>query len=288
MPNTDVVKNQGQPEVKLEKGILDKATLRKSMLRDMFTLQWSWNYERMQALGFLWAMLPSLQKIYKQPEELKDAMKRHLQFYNTNPTCSPLILGAAIALEEDKAGKAANGIKVGMMGPLAGIGDTMQAVLYRPIICVIAAALAMSGSVVGPLLIVLSGLLWMGFKIPLFWLGYNQSSGLIHKVTGEKIIDKITGFVTIAGLIVIGGFVPSILKGVTTPLQFAQSVMIDGKAVEKVVKLQDTLNSILPFMIPVAIVGLGYYLIKGRRMSPVVVLLILVALAFISKIIGIL
>ncbi|MTI47127.1 PTS system mannose/fructose/sorbose family transporter subunit IID [Sporosalibacterium faouarense] len=279
MPSTDMEKTT--------KTKIDKATLKKAMWRDIFTLQWSWNYERMQALGFLWAILPVLQKVYKKGEELKEAMQRHLQFYNTNPVASPLILGASIALEEDKAGQAASSIKVGLMGPLAGIGDTIQAVLFRPIIAVIAASLAMGGSMSGPLLIFLAGILWMAVKVPLFWLGYNKSTGLIGEVAGKGLLDKVTNTATIAGLIVIGGFIPSILSRLTTPLQFARTVTVDGEAVEKVIKVQEVLDGIVPFLIPVLIVGLGYYLIK-RKLSPIKVLLILVALSFITNALGIL
>jgi len=270
-----------------EKIKIDKATLKKAMWRDILTLQWSWNYERMQALGFLWAILPVLQKTYKEGNDLKEAMSRHLQFYNTNPVASPLILGAAIALEEDKAGKASSSIKVGLMGPLAGIGDTIQAVLFRPIIAVIAASLAMSGSMAGPLLIFLAGLLWMSVKVPLFWLGYNKSTGLINEVAGEGLLDKVTNTATTAGLIVIGGFIPSILKGLVTPLQFARTVTVNGEAVEKIIKVQDVLNGIVPYLIPALIVGFAFYLIK-RKMSPIKVLLILVGLAFLTSILGIL
>ncbi|WFA08788.1 PTS system mannose/fructose/sorbose family transporter subunit IID [Tissierella sp. Yu-01] len=282
MSNIDVELTQEVEKVKL-----DKETLKKSLFRDMFTLQWSWNYERMQALGFLWSILPVLQKVYKKDDELKEAMQRHLQFYNTNPVASPLILGASIALEEDRAGKAASSIKVGLMGPLAGIGDTIQAVLFRPIVAVIAASLAMSGSGLGPLLIFLAGILWMAVKIPLFWLGYNKSTALIGDVAGDGLLETVTNTATIAGITVIGGFIPSIMKGLVTPLQFARTITVEGEAVEKVISLQEVLNGIVPYLIPVLVVGLAYYLIK-KRMSPVKILLVLVALAFITSLLGIL
>jgi PTS system mannose-specific IID component len=282
MPDSEVKLTQEVEKVKL-----DKQTLKKSLFRDMFTLQWSWNYERMQALGFLWAILPVLQKVYKKEDELKEAMKRHLQFYNTNPVASPLILGATIALEEDRAGKAASSIKVGLMGPLAGIGDTIQAVLFRPIIAVIAASLAMSGSGIGPLLIFLAGILWMAVKVPLFWLGYNKSTALISDVAGDGLLDSITNTATIAGITVIGGFIPSIMKGLVTPLQFARTITVDGQDVEKVIEVQEVLNGIVPYLIPVLVVGLAYYLIK-KKVSPVKILLVLVALAFITSLLGIL
>lgn len=266
---------------------MDKKTLKKALLRDMITLQWSWNYERMQALGFLWAILPVLQKVYAKGEELKEAMKRHLQFYNTNPVMSPLILGACIALEEDKAGKAGSSIKVGLMGPLAGIGDTLMAVLYRPIIAVIAASLAMNGNALGPILILLSGLLWMAVKVPLFWFGYNRSTALIGDVMGDGILNKATEIASIAGLVVIGGFVPSILSRVKTPLKFVKSVTIDGQAVDKAVEVQAVLDKLLPHLIPILIVGLSYWLIKQKK-SPVKILLVLLVLAFITNILGIL
>lgn len=282
MSDNDVMLTQEVEKVKL-----DKETLKKSLFRDMFTLQWSWNYERMQALGFLWSILPVLQKVYKKDDELKEAMQRHLQFYNTNPVASPLILGATIALEEDRAGKAASSIKVGLMGPLAGIGDTIQAVLFRPIVAVIAASLAMNGSGLGPLLIFLAGILWMAVKIPLFWLGYNKSTALIGDVAGDGLLESVTNTATIAGITVIGGFIPSIMKGLVTPLQFARTITVEGEAVEKVIKVQDVLNGIVPYIIPVLVVGLAYYFIK-KKMSPIKILLILVALAFLTSLLGIL
>jgi len=284
MPVNDVELTQEVEET--EKVKIDKKTLKKSLFRDMFTLQWSWNYERMQALGFLWAILPVLQKVYKG-DELKAAMQRHLTFYNTNPVASPLILGATIALEEDRAGKAASSIKVGLMGPLAGIGDTIQAVLFRPIIAVIAASLAMSGSALGPLLIFLAGILWMSVKVPLFWLGYNKSTALINDVAGDGLLDNITNTATIAGITVIGGFIPSIMKGLVTPLQFVRNITVDGQATEKIIKVQDVLNGIVPHLIPILVVGLAYYLIK-KKVSPIKILLILVALAFITSLLKIL
>lgn len=279
MSNTEMSNN--------EKVKLDKATLKKVMWREILTLQWSWNYERMQALGFMWSILPALRKIYANDDEFKEAMKRHMVFYNTNPTFGPLITGAAVALEEDRAGKAASSIKVGIMGPIAGIGDTIQAVLFRPIMAVLAASLAMNGNIAGALLMFLAGLAWMSVKIPLFWLGYNKSTGVISEVTGDNLLDRVTNIATMAGLVVIGGFIPSILSKLTTPLEFVRKVVVEGEEVEKVIKIQEVLNGILPYLIPTLVVGLGYYLIKNRKLSPVKVLLIIVALAFITKIIGI-
>lgn len=46
--------------------------------------QGSWNYERMQALGYCYAMIPAIKRLYKG-EDQKQALKRHLEFFNTHP-----------------------------------------------------------------------------------------------------------------------------------------------------------------------------------------------------------
>src|SRR5450755_445599 len=125
---------------------LDRSVIRRAMWRHLITLQWSWNYERMQALGYVYSMLPVINAVYKDKAERIAAMKRHLVFYNTNPQVgSPPIFGATVALEAQRQGEAVDSIKVGLMGPLAGIGDTIQGILYRPIVAVFAASLALGG-----------------------------------------------------------------------------------------------------------------------------------------------
>src|SRR6266436_4336965 len=119
-----------------EEGIVElpKSVLYSAMWRHLITLQWSWNYERMQALGYLYSMLPVINAVYKAPEERIAAMKRHLSFYNTNPYIgSPAIFGATVALEAQKEGELVDSLKVGLMGPLAGVGDTILGTLLKPI-----------------------------------------------------------------------------------------------------------------------------------------------------------
>ena len=158
---------------------LDAATIRSAMWRHFITLQWSWNYERMQALGYCFSMLPIINKVYQTKEERIAAMKRHLVFYNTNPQVgSPPIFGATVALEAQRQGAVVDSLKIGLMGPMAGIGDTVQAILFRPIVAVLAASLALAGSGVGPLIMVASGLFWTFLQIPLFRFGYRRGIGV--------------------------------------------------------------------------------------------------------------
>lgn len=267
---------------------ITKRDVWKAMWRHNITLQWSWNYERMQALGFLWAMLPILKKLYPQKDDLRQAMERHIGFYNTNPQIgSPPIFGAALALEENGLPQAADSIKVGLMGPFAGIGDTIQGVLYRPIMGVFAASLALAGNAMGSVLMFLSGVMWIVLMIPLFYLGYRRGIGLVEDVSGG-LIDRVTSVATMLGMFVIGGFVPSIMAALKTPLAFHKSVEISGKMVNQTVKVQDTLDKIFPSLIPVLVVVLAFWMIKKLRWSPIYVLLSLIVIAFVTSALGVL
>lgn len=260
---------------------LDNRTVNEAMWRHLITLQWSWNYERMQALGYCWSMLPVINKVYKTKEERIAAIKRHLVFYNTNPQVgSPPIFGATVALEAQRQGEVVDSLKVGLMGPMAAIGDTTQAILYRPIIAVLASGLALAGSVAGPLIIFISGLFWTFLQIPLFRAGYRRGLGLAKDIAEGGAVTRVTDLATIAGMIVIGGFIPSIMAKVTTPLQFARDETVSGETHTVQVALQSTLDSILPFMLPLLFVGVAYYLMRRFRFTPVWVLVVLTVLGF--------
>ncbi len=284
----------GQAELAAQNGhgeivTLDRSVVRRAMWRHLITLQWSWNYERMQALGYLYSMLPVIDAVYPDKADRIAAMKRHLVFYNTNPQVgSPPIFGATVALEAQRQGEAVDSIKVGLMGPLAGIGDTIQAILYRPIVAVFAASLALAGSYFGPLLIFLSGILWTVLMIPLFFFGYRQGIGVAREVSAEGRLTRFTEMLTMMGMIVIGGFIPSIMSAVTTPLQYAQTVNLQGQVHTETVAVQSTLDQILPFLIPVLFVAFAYWLLRGLKLSAVWVLVILFIVAFGLSLLGIL
>jgi mannose/fructose/N-acetylgalactosamine-specific phosphotransferase system component IID len=268
---------------------LDRSVVRRAMWRHLITLQWSWNYERMQALGYVYSMLPVINAVYKDKADRIAAMKRHLVFYNTNPQVgSPPIFGATVALEAQQQGEAVDSLKVGLMGPLAGIGDTIQAILFRPIVAVIAASLALSGSYFGPLIMFLSGIMWTVLMIPLFFFGYRQGIGVAREVSAEGRLSRFTELVTIMGMVVIGGFIPSILSAVQTPLKYTQTVTSLGQTHTETVAVQSTLDQIVPYLIPVLFVAFAYWLLRGLKLSAVWVLIILFVVAFGLSLLGIL
>ena len=150
---------------------LDKKIRRSVMWRSMF-LQGSWNYERMQNGGWCYSIIPAIKKLYPQKEDRIAALKRHLEFYNTHPYVSAPVMGVTLALEEERANgaeindQAIQGVKVGMMGPLAGVGDPVFWFTLRPILGALGASLALSGSIVGPLLFFFA---WNIIRMAFIW-----------------------------------------------------------------------------------------------------------------------
>jgi mannose/fructose/N-acetylgalactosamine-specific phosphotransferase system component IID len=262
---------------------LRKSDLRRSFWRFFFSFEISWNYERMQALGYAYSIEPVLRRLYPDKEDYAAALQRHLVFFNTSPVIgAPLILGSSIALEEAGAPASAEGIKVGLMGPMAGIGDTLTYALYNSIVFTICASFALAGNIIGPILaaIFISIPYFLIRRWQFFW-AYKRGRAIVGDL-GKGVLDKITLGATVFGLIVLGGFVPSIVKMVTT-LTYRQTIKVQGKSVQQVVSVQAQLDSVLPYVLPVAVTAAAYLFLKRLRVNPVWAI---VSLAVIGIILG--
>jgi mannose/fructose/N-acetylgalactosamine-specific phosphotransferase system component IID len=248
---------------------LRKSDLRRSFWRFFWSFEVSWNYERMQALGFAYAMEPVLRRLHPNKDNYAAALQRHLVFFNTSPVVgAPLIIGSAISMEEAGAPASAEGIKVGLMGPLAGIGDTLNYALYNSIIFTIAASFALQGNWFGPIfaLLFISVPYFFVRRWQFYW-AYNRGRSIAADI-GRGVLDKITMGSTVFGLIVLGGFIPSIVHMVTT-LTYRQNLTVQGKAVTQAVNVQSQLDNVLPYILPVAVTALAYIAMKKYRLNPV-------------------
>ena len=261
---------------------LSEKALNSAALRAACTHEWCWNYERMQATGFAYEMVPVLKELYDTDEEVCARLQAHLQFYNTHPGASTAILGAAVALEEDYQCETADSLKVALMGPMAGIGDTVQAVLVKPIAYIMAAALAADGSFLSlPVLLIPFLILW-AIRFPLFKFGYRRSVEIINDISGDTTFARLQEAAQIVGLFVVGGFVPSMV-GIGLTIAFTKE--IDGGVRE--VFLQDTLDGILPYLLPICVVAFCYWMIKSKKIKPVTAIFILAGIAFVLGALGI-
>ena len=191
-----------------EKIQLSKSDRQKIWWRSTF-LQGSWNYERMQNLGWAYALIPAIKKLYTSKEDRAAALERHLEFFNTHPYVAAPIIGVTLALEEEKANgaeidnTAIQGVKIGMMGPLAGIGDPVFWFTVRPILGALGASLAMAGNVIGPILFFV---LWNLIRMAFLWytqeLGYKAGSEITKDMSGG-ILQDITKGASILGMFII-------------------------------------------------------------------------------------
>ena len=267
---------------------LSRADLMKAFWRYIWLFQCGWNYERMQSVGYAYSILPILKKLHPDPEEFKEAFLTNLNFFNTNPVVgAPLIIGAHIALEEAGASlETTEGLKVGLVGPLAGVGDTLVWALYNSVIFSIGASMALGGSALGPILVIL--LVFFPYLAVRYWQftwAYQQGANLVASL-GGGLIARVTEFATLVGLVVVGGFAPSIVK-MTIAWKPAITTTVQGQAATTTIDIQQQLDAILPFMLPVLITALAYWLLK-KGWSPVAVLGVLFVIGFIGGAIGLL
>ena len=264
---------------------LSQAALKKACSRHNWALQWCWNYEKMQAAGYAYAMVPVIKELYEGEEEQCRQLERHMQFYNTHPGASALIAGAGVALEEGGQPEIHDDLKVALMGPLAGIGDTIQAVLVTPPFSIIAASMANEGNAIGAVLATTLPLLALFFlRWPLFNYGYKRGADVINDVSAAGTIDKFQIGANILGVTVMGGFVPSMI-GATLPVKLGSDLTIGENTVEAKT-LQQVLDAIFPYLVPLALTFGCYYLIKRRKMSPLTVILILFVVGFVLGALG--
>lgn len=300
-----------------EKLQLSKSDRQKVWWRSTF-LQGSWNYERMQNLGWAYALIPAIKKLYTSKEDRAAALERHLEFFNTHPYVAAPIIGVTLALEEERANgaeiddTAIQGVKIGMMGPLAGVGDPVFWFTVRPILGALGASLAIAGNIVGPLLFFFG---WNIIRMAFLWytqeLGYKAGSEITKDLSGG-IIQKITKGASILGMFILavlverwvsinftvnlpstklseGAYIEFPKGNVTgTELQGILGKVADGLSLspEKANTLQGQLNSLIPGLMGLALTFLCMWLLK-KKVSPITIIIGLFIVGIIARFFGI-
>lgn len=261
-------------------GKISNSALNKVLLRTQ-GCQFAHNYERMQSLSLTYCFSPVLEELYKDaPKEQRvAAMQRYLEYFNTHPIAIPFILGICAAMEEktdEDQKEAVTGIKTSLMGPFAGLGDSMLNLTWFPIAGSIGASLCVdNGSLVGPLVMfLLINLLYWPLKYFGLHKGYSMGLDLIDK-GGIKIFDRLGNLANVLGVVVVGCLIPQTVK-LTTALQFSLG---EGDPLN----LQAQLDAVMPYMLPVILTFICYKFIKkgnGKNTAQVIVGLIVFALVF--------
>ena len=300
-----------------EKIQLSKSDRQKVWWRSQF-LQGSWNYERMQNLGWAYSLIPAIKKLYTKKEDQAAALERHLEFFNTHPYVAAPIMGVTLALEEERANgteiddAAIQGVKIGMMGPLAGIGDPVFWFTVRPILGALGASLAATGNIVGPLLFFFG---WNAIRMSFLWytqeVGYKAGSEITKDMSGG-ILKDITKGASILGMFILAVLVQrwvSINFTINLPgKQLSEGAYINfpegpvtgaelkgilgqalsGMSLDRVQPqtLQGQLDSLIPGLMGLLLTFLCMWLLK-KKVSPISIILALFAVGIAARFFGI-
>lgn len=245
--------------------------LTKGDLTSMFWRSWlllgSYNFERMQSIGFCVTMIPAIKRLYKTKEDQSAALKRHLEFFNTEPYMAAPIMGITAAMEQERANgaplddAAISGVKIGLIGPLAGVGDPVFQGTIRPILGALGASIAATGSILGPLMFFIPFnicrilTLWFGLK-----LGYEKGTEVVSEASGNT-LQKITEGASIVGLFIMGALVCK-WTSINVPLVISTVKGADGKVV--VTTVQTVLDSLIPGLLPLLLTFLCMKLLKKK------------------------
>ena len=261
-------------------GKISKKTLNKVLLRTQ-GCQFAHNYERMQSLSLTYCFSPVLEELYKDKskEDKVHAMQRYLEYFNTHPIAIPFILGIQAALEEttdEDQKETCTAIKTSLMGPFAGLGDSMLNLTWYPIAGSIGASMCINdGSIIGPIVMfLLINLLYWPLKYFGLHMGYQKGLELVES-GGMALFDRLGNMANVLGVVVVGCLIPQTVK-LKTALQFAFE---EGDPLV----IQDQMDKVMPCILPVVLTFICYKLLKkgqGKNSASIIVGIIVVALVF--------
>ena len=264
---------------------LSKKALNKSFLNWFYGHLTCFSQEHMQTFGYMLAMLPILQDLYETNEEQTEKMQTYTAFFNTEPQVGSVVVGITAGMEEARAngepvdGETINGIRAGLMGPLAGIGDSLVVGTVIPILLGIALSLSGGGSPLGAIFYILVWNIGMFLIMRLLYFkGYEMGGKAVEFLVGEK-ANAIREAIVMIGTMVIGGVTASWVS-ITTAFKMI------GSNGEVIVDLQSTLDTVYPHILSALFVLLCWWLMSKKKMSPIVVMLLLVVIAFVGVLIG--
>ncbi|MDQ0361271.1 PTS system mannose/fructose/sorbose family transporter subunit IID [Breznakia pachnodae] len=304
---------------------LSKKTLNSSFWRWYYGNLTCFSHEHMQTFGYMWSMLPIIQELYESKEEQKQKLQTYYPFFNTEPQIGAIVVGITAGLEEARANGAddiddemINGIRAGLMGPLAGIGDSLIVGTYIPILLGIALGLAEGGSAIGPIFYIIvwniTIILFMKF---IYNKGYELGGTAVEVIVGEK-ATAARESVIVLGQVIVGAMAASWVN-ITTSLSINNGqvetekafTMIEGgkDVVEKatgkiiveggeivtkyvkvmedsIISIQEKLDGAFPGVLTLLFVLLCWWLMAKKAVSPVKVMLLMVIVAFVGVFIG--
>ncbi len=265
---------------------LSKKALNKSFRNWYMGHLTCFSQEHMQTFGYLCAMLPLVEELYETKEEQMEAMQTYTAFFNTEPQVGSVIVGITAGLEEARANgnedvdaETINGLRAGLMGPIAGIGDSLLVGTLIPVLLGIALGLSSGGSIVGPLFYIIAWnlIVTVGMKF-LYIKGYELGGKAVDVLVGDQ-ATAIREAITTLGTMVVGSVA-------ATWVSVKTAVTMTNAAGEEFLNLQNQIDAVYPGLLTAAVVVFCWWLMAKKKLSPVITMLILVAVAFVGVLIG--
>ena len=285
---------------------VSKKSLNSSFWRWFYGNLTCFSHEHMQTFGYMWSMLPIIQELYETKDEQAEKLQTYYPFFNTEPQIGSIVVGITAGLEEARANGAEeiddemiNGIRAGLMGPLAGIGDSLIVGTYIPVLLGIALGLAEGGSIIGPLFyIVVWNVTSIFFQKWIYNKGYELGGSAVEVIVGEQ-ATALRESVIVMGQVIVGamaGTWVSITTSVqlTTSIQDKKELIIEGsKVIEKVtgtqevpVLLQEKLDGAFPGVLTLLFVLGCWWLMAKKAISPIKIMLLMVVVAIVGVLVG--
>lgn len=270
---------------------ISQKTLNNSFWRWWFGNLTCFSQEHMQTFGYMWSMLPIIKELYATKEEQSKAMEAYYPFFNTEPQIGSIVVGITAGLEEARANGAEgiddemiNGIRAGLMGPLAGIGDSLIVGTYIPILLGIALGFAEGGSPIGPLFyIVVWNATSIWFQHFVYFKGYELGGSAVELLVGEK-ATAFRESVLVMGQVIVGAMAASWVS-ISTNLVITRSYdQATGKLTN--VTLGEKLDGAFPKVLTMAFVLFAWWLMAKKNVTPVKVLLLFVVIGLVGSVIG--
>ena len=275
MSNTETTK---APE---DKKLVTQKDLNKAMFRWYLSAEMPLNFENMQGIAFCGSIAPILKKIYTKKEDLVDALKRHLLLYNCNITAGGLILGTTIAMEEQRSqnpdampAEAITGMKTGLMGPVAALGDSFDWGIIGTLFKIAAATLAASGNPLALPVLLIFAAYCIGELILFTNLTYKKGRSSIKSIMGSGLMQDVISGANVLAMFMMGAMTSSMVT-LTTPLKISS------------VNIQESLDGIFPGVFPLAALFLIYWLVRKKKVGTGKIVIGVIAVSIIGAAIGI-
>jgi len=237
-----------------------------SWWRWVMYLHASYNFERLQGLGFAHAMKPAIEYLYPGRAERAAALQRHVTFFNSEPQFGAVVPAAVIALEEQRAAgaeisdEAISAVKSGLMGPLAGVGDSLVQGLVTPLLLSMGISMAQRGNLAGPILYaILISIAVLGSSYTFWSAGYRWGKTAVSRILSSGWVQALTQAASVVGMTVLGALTVTVVQ-FSTP-----ATIVVGQA--SISLQEDVLDAILRGLPALSLTLLAWWLLSRRVSS---------------------